>query len=177
MRTSLVIAYAAVFTSLAVLVRYAKNALTTVQFVNFPLMFTMLSGMYFGTRVGGLVGFLSFFISDLLIIPGPWTLVNSLLAGLIGILWGLLKNISNRRIEMFVLAYLSTFLYDILSSVILYVVFGLDLTSALIFGIIGLFLPVFGGSLIGVGPITEASTATLVCLLSQILEKRGVINR
>ncbi|RLE76030.1 MAG: hypothetical protein DRJ44_04785 [Thermoprotei archaeon] len=175
MRKSLELSLTALLVGLSVLFRYAKNVFTTVQFVNFPLVFCIFSGLFFGSRVGFAVGFLSYVISDFLILPGVWTFVNSLLAGLIGLLWGILgKRFIRYRIEFFVLVFLSVFLFDIASSVILYLIFGFSLLDAFVWGVVGLFLPVFGGKLIGVGPITEASTSFIVCFLSWELEKRGV---
>ncbi len=175
MRRSLVVATVAIFTGLAVLSRYMKNMVTAIQFINLPLVFTILSGLYFGSRVGFMVGSLSYIISDFLILPGMWTIVDSLLAGSIGALWGFIRKFSLGKVELFILVYLSTFLYDILSSMILYVVFGVNIVSAFIWGVVGLFLPVFGGNLLGVGPVTEASTAFLVCFLSWEINKRGIL--
>jgi len=164
----------ALFTGLAVLFRYFKNAVTVVQFINFPLLFTILAGLFFGSRTGFFVGFLSYTISDLLIFPGIWTIVNSLLAGFIGFLWGLARKREWSGIELFAWLYLSVFFFDVLSSFILYVTIGFKLLDALTWGIVGLFLPVFGGSLIGVGPITELCTSLLTYVLFRELEKRGV---
>ena len=165
----------ALFTSLAVLFRYAKNVVTMVQFINFPLMFTIIGGMFFGYKTGCLVGILSYVLSDVLIFPGVWTVVDSLLAGFIGFLWGFIGR--NRRVgvELFVWIYLSVFLFDILSSVLLYIVMGLEPINALVWGFIGLFLPVFGGSLVGVGPVTEFFTSFLIYITYGELRKRGVL--
>ncbi len=164
----------ALFASLAVLFRYVKNAVTAVQFVNFPLLFTILSSLFLGSRAGFFVGLLSYTISDLLIFPGIWTIVNSLLAGFMGFLWGLARRRKWSGVELFAWLYLSIFFFDILSSFILYVAIGFKPLDALTWGIVGLFLPVFGGSLIGVGPITELCTSLLTYVLFRELEKRGV---
>lgn len=171
MRKSLLVATVSVFTGLAVLFRYVKNAFTAVQFINFPLAFTIIAGAYFGPFAGLLVGLLSYLLSDLLIMPGLWTLANSTLAALVGGFWGLVGGRVSGGMELFVLSYLTTFLFDVLSSMALYVAFGVGPLEAFTLGIVGLFLPVFGGSLIGVGPITEASTALLVCFLSKSVDQ------
>jgi len=171
MRKSLLVATVSVFTGLAVLLRYAKNAITAVQFINFPLAFTAIAGARFGPFAGLLVGLLSYSLSDLLILPGLWTLVNSALAALVGAFWGIVGRKVSGKVELFTLAYLTTFFFDVLSSAVLYVAFGVELLKAFTLGIVGLFLPVFGGNLIGVGPITEASTALLVCFLSKSVDQ------
>jgi energy-coupling factor transport system substrate-specific component len=45
------------------------------------------------------------------------------------------------------------------------VAFGLPLAVAIATGIAGLFLPVMGGFMVGVGPVTEFTTALLSALI------------
>jgi len=156
------LALIAIFISLSVALRVFKNMLTTLQFINIPLVFTMFSGVMLGCKAGLIVGLFSYTLSDMLILLGPWTIVNSLLAGVIGLCWGMLRKIQDQFL-LGLLSFLSIFIFDVFSSVILYIVFGLDVFSAFIYGFLGLFIPVVGGGLVGVGPLTELSS-TLVFL-------------
>ncbi|HDI74662.1 MAG: hypothetical protein DRJ52_02335 [Thermoprotei archaeon] len=160
-RTALI----AVLTGLSVAFRFLKNSITQIQFVNIPVIFTIVGGYLGGASVGAAVGFFSFFLSDLMIAAGPWTFVDSFLAAAIGVAWGILGRKLSTKIQIFLAAFFSEFIYDILSSVVLYIVFGMDLVTALVIGIIGLFLPVCGGFILGVGPITELSTALLSSII------------
>ena len=158
-----------IWTALAVSARLGKHALLgTFQFVNLPLLFTMISGSIYGMNVGIGVGFLSFLVSDTLIGLGPWTLVDGSLSALIGGVW---STISTRdKISLFILAYISTFFYDVMTSWILYMLLGFSPLNALILGVIGLFLPVAGGGVVAIGPMTEASTALLLSLILARIE-------
>ncbi len=169
---SKVTAQIGVWSALAVAARMGKHALLgPLQFVNLPLLFTMLAGMLYGSGVGFGVGFLSFLASDSILGLGIWTLIDGGLAGIIGVLWSRLK--SRDRLLLFVLAYSSVFLYDILTSWILYVIFGFSLVEAFIIGFVGLFLPVAGGGAIAIGPTTEATTSLLLSVLApRLLSER-----
>lgn len=167
------IALIATLSSTAVALRLLKHmVLGTVQFINIPLSIAMVSGILFGRAEGLLTGILSFIVSDTIIGLGPWTLVNSLLAGFFGSLWGSLKNHRMEDAPLFILAFLCTLTYDVTSSFILYLWFGLPPTTALLFSIVGLFLPVYGGWVIGIGPITEISTGILTVALKKGIESR-----
>jgi len=163
----------ALLTSLGITLRLMKHLFVgPVQFINFPLVFGLLAGYLFGVRIGFLVGFLTFSISDLIIFPGPWTIVDSSLSALLSGVWGLLKKIDD-RILIFILAYLTTFVYDILSSFILYLlIFGVNnAVVALSISILGLFMPVMGGYLYAVGPVTEFTTSFLFTYLVKELKR------
>ncbi len=162
---SKVTAQIGVWSALAVAARIGKHVLVgPLQFVNLPLLFTMLAGMLYGSSVGFGVGFLSFLVSDSIIGLGIWTLVDGGLAGAIGAIWARLR--IKERVFIFVIAYLSTFLYDILTSWILYMIFGFPPTEAFVLGFVGLFLPVAGGGAVAIGPTTEATTSLLLSILA-----------
>ncbi|MEM0307649.1 MAG: hypothetical protein QXO64_01765, partial [Thermofilaceae archaeon] len=65
----------------------------------------------------------------------------------------------------FVFAFLLVFLYDVVSSFALYVLFIGDARVALLYALVGLFFPVMGGYMVGIGPLTELVTAASVTLL------------
>jgi len=163
------VAFVSILTALSVSFRYLKNALLPVQFVNIPLAFTMIAGLYTDWVGGALVGLLSYALSDTLISVGPWTLINGVLASLIGAVWSLFKRLGDTYLA--VIAYLSTFFFDIFSSFLFYLAFGLPLREAFVTGLVGLFIPVYGGGLIGVGPVTEAITAIVVVGLMKSLKR------
>ena len=168
------VALISTFTALAVALRMAKHAFVgPFQFVNFPLLTAMIASYVGGSSVGAAVGALSFVASDFLIWLGPWTPINAALAAAIGWLWGFAARSARSGIAVFVFAYLSTFAYDLLSSVLGYLIYLPSAGSALALAIIGLFLPVGGGWLIGVGPITEFITAALTAAAIEILQRAG----
>lgn len=175
MMNSKILATSSVLISLAVALRWTKNILTGFQFVNTSLAFAYLGSFFYGPTVGFLIGSLSYVVSDLLILPGPWTVVDSLLAGIVAYIFGFSRKLLRGYELLFVFAYILTFVFDVLSSSILYVVFGLGLPDALFWGIVGLFLPVMGGGFIGVGPLTEFVTSFLSVFLIKALESRGVV--
>ena len=164
----------AVFVSLSIAMRLTKNIATSIQFVNIPLAFALVSATLYGSKVGFLVGFLSYLLSDLLIFPGIWTVFDSALAGITALIYGFACKPSNDRIYKFIVTFLFVFFFDLLTSVILYVFFGINLKEAIITGLIGLFIPVMGGYLIGVGPLTEFVTALLVVILSEEIRNRKI---
>lgn len=166
------VALTSTFTALAVALRLAKHMVAgPFQFINFPLSIAMVAAYVGGSWVGAAVGFLSFIASDLLIWLGPWTPINASLAAAIAWLWGFAAGSARSRIVNFVLAYLSTFAYDVLSSVLGYLVYLPSASSALALALLGLFLPVGGGWLIGVGPVTEFFTAALTVAAVEVLRK------
>lgn len=167
------VAVVSVLTALAVTFRYAKNSVTTFQFVNIPLALAYLAAGLFSPYVGLTVAALSYLISDLIIFPGIWTLVNSVLAAVVALFFGVFYRRFRSRVMVFILAFLLTFFYDVFSSSLLYVVFGLKPWEAFVWGFIGLFLPIMGGGMIGVGPLTEFSTSLLALVLIESVARRG----
>ena len=161
------ITYAAILIALAASLRLTKHLLFgPLQFINFPGIFAIVGGIVFGPVTGMTVGFTTYLLSDFLLGAGPWTVVNALLMGFFGALSGILwrrTNGSFSKIAMGIGVYVIMFAFDILSSWILNMVFGWSPTVALIYGLMGLFMPnPAGGFMIGVGPITEATTAIVV---------------
>jgi len=155
----------AVFSALGVSFRVAKNLLTQLQFVNIPLLFAFVGSHVGGPLAGFLIAALTYLLSDLLILPGVWTLVNALLGGLTAAFFGLVSRGLASVEYRFAAAFLLCFLFDVASSAVLYVAFGLPPTVAVVTGMVGLFLPVMGGFMVGVGPLTEFTTALLSALV------------
>ena len=166
------VALISTFTALAVALRLLKHAVAgTFQFVNTPLAIAMVAAYAGGPWAGAAVGALSFVVSDLLIWLGPWTPINAALAAAVGWLWGFAARAARSRIALFVLAYLSTFAYDVLSSVLGYLIYLPGASSALALALVGLFLPAGGGWMVGVGPLTEFTTAALAVLSIEALRR------
>ncbi|QOJ78588.1 ECF transporter S component [Infirmifilum lucidum] len=168
------IATVAVFTSLAVVFRVLKNIATPIQLVNIPLALALTSAILYGARVGFLVGLLSYIFSDVLIFPGVWSIVNGILAGLIATLYRWVYTPEAGRAFNFVATFLLVFAFDILTSGLLYVLFGVSVLEAFIVGLVGLFFPVMGGYLVGIGPLTETSTSLLTIMLIEELKRRNI---
>ncbi len=166
-----VTAWVGIWTALSVVTRLGKHLLVgPIQFINLPLLFAMLSGMLYGAEVGMGVGFLSFLVSDSFLGLGLWTIVDGGTAGMLGALWSRVK--PKNKLFLVILAYLSTFLYDMLTSCTLYMIFGLSPMEAFIVGFLGLFIPVAGGGVFAIGPTTEAATAiTLLFIADRLLRK------
>ncbi len=161
-----------IWTALSVVTRLGKHLLVgPIQFINLPLLFAMLSGMLYGAQVGMGVGFLSFLVSDSFLGLGLWTIVDGGVAGILGALWSKIR--TKNRLFLVILAYISTFLYDIATSCILYMIFGLNPVEAIIIGILGLFIPVAGGDIFAIGPTTEAATAMVLLFIADKLLRKN----
>jgi len=159
------VALVAVLSALGVSFRVVKNLVTQLQFVNFPLLSAFVGSHVGGPLTGFLVAALTYLISDFVILPGVWTLTNALLGGFTAAAFGPLSRRLSSTEYRFAAAFLLCFLFDVASSAVLYVAFGLPLAVALATGIVGLFLPVMGGFMLGVGPLTEFTTALLSTLV------------
>ncbi len=174
------IAYTALMIALAVTLRVMKASIVgPIQFVNFPGVFTIVSGIILGPVIGLVVGVGSYLISDIFIgLAGLWTITNMLLMGGIGIISGLIWKRSNRtaisKIGVGVGTYLIMLAFDVLSSIALFVFSGTALSVALLWGILGLFMPVGGGYVYGMGPVTEGVTAILVVAIANVLLKNKI---
>lgn len=169
------VALIAVFSALAIAGRLLKHAIAgALQFVNIPLIAAMVAAHAGGPSVGALTGFFAFIGSDAVLGLGPWTLVNSLLAGVIGAVWGFADTRNVTPPRLFVLAFLLTFIYDVLSSFALYVLFIGDARVALLYALLGLFVPVMGGFMVGIGPLTELVTAVLVAIIVGRIGRAGL---
>lgn len=171
---SLKIAIVSILAATAITIRVAKNWIVgSFQFINVALVFGFIGSIILDPLSGGLVAFLSQLISDLLIWPGPWTPVTSITAFIAAALGALAKHTKYQEFQIIIL-YLCTFFYDIITSFLTYFILGLSLTNSLILGIIGLFLPVQGGWMFGIGPITEFTTSLLTVLLVKVLKRNNL---
>ncbi|MEM2452593.1 MAG: ECF transporter S component [Candidatus Methanomethylicia archaeon] len=162
-------------TAASVALRLVKHIFIGVMpIINFPIVFSIISGAILGPLNGFLVGALSFIVSDIFLGMGIWTLITSLSCGLIGFLSGLIWYKKNPcSLEILVVSTILILVYDILSSVLLYIPL-MPIKEALILGFIGLFIPVMGGTLYAIGPIVEFSSAMIISML--IPRMRGILN-
>ncbi|MBC7112875.1 MAG: ECF transporter S component [Candidatus Methanomethyliales bacterium] len=173
------VTYTAMVIALAVSLRIIKYSLFgSVQFVNFPAVFTIIGGALLGPSSGLAAGLTTYILSDIMIgLPGPWTIVNSVLMGgvgfLSGLIWGRNSVKQVGKLGLAVGSYIMLLAFDITNSWALLVIMGFDWFSALIVGIVGLFLPAAGGYLYGVGPITELTTVLLIVTIVSMLKKNG----
>jgi uncharacterized membrane protein len=155
------------FIALASSLRLSKHVIVgSIQFVNFPAVFTVIGGIIFGYKAGAFIGIMSFFVSDLLLgCAGVWTVFTSLSMGLVGILSSSIKRINadSSVLGLGVCAYLLILIYDILSSVALLALW-VPLGMAFVLSVVGLFLP---SSTVGypVGLVTEIVTVALIVLI------------
>lgn len=169
MKKAKFIAQVSLLIATGVTLRILKHLLVgPIQFINLPLSLTMIAGYLTGSIAGLVVGVGTFILSDLLLGLGPWTLYDSLISGVIGYLWGFLRRVECGVI-LFVASYLSVLAYDILTSVAFYFIFmsTSDIYTVFVIALLGLFIPVFGGSLYAVGPVTEVLTAILTSTIAR----------
>lgn len=162
-------------TAASVALRLVKHIfIGVIPIINFPIIFSIISGAIMGPVNGFLVGVLSFIVSDIFLGMGIWTLITSLSCGLIGFVSGLIWYKRNPcSLEILVLSTILIFIYDILSSILLYLPL-MPPIEALILGFIGLFIPVMGGRLYAIGPVVEFSSAMVISLL--IPKMREILN-
>ncbi len=174
------ITYTGMLIGLAVAMRLAKQALFgSMQFINFPGVFTILSGVLFGPTTGMVVGFSSYILSDMIIgLPGPWTAINAVLMASLGLfsglIWGRKSKPNMSKTGLAVGSYIMMFAFDILASCLWYIMIGWSALYAFTLGLVGLFVPAGGGYLIGIGPITEATTTLLIVAIVQALRNSRV---
>lgn len=162
------VALIGIFIALGVVMRITKHILMgPIQFINIPAIFTIIAGIIIGPTGGFVVGAGIFVLSDMYILPGVWTTMTSLAMGIIGFLSGLIwhRRESIEKAELMVVSYLLVLFYDVFTSVILYIIIGFPIYYALVIGIIGLFFPVAGGYMIGIGVLTEVLTVLTISLL------------
>ncbi|MHA1409741.1 MAG: ECF transporter S component [Candidatus Odinarchaeia archaeon] len=161
----------ALFASLAISLRLFKHAIIgPIQIINLPAVFTIFAGLLLGSVSGISVGLISFIVSDLFLGFGPWTFVTATFMALIGGIFGLLGGKVTNRPQLFILIVVLLFINDVMTSTILYMVMGFSFQFALIYSILGLFLPIQGGFMFGIGPITEISSALLVTLSLPLIQ-------
>jgi hypothetical protein len=94
-----------------------------------------------------------------------------------GLIWGRNSVKQVGKLGLAVGSYIMLLAFDVTNSSALLVIMGFDWFSALIIGIVGLFLPAAGGYLYGVGPITEATTVLLIVTVVSMLKKNGFLLR
>jgi len=160
----------------ATALRLIKHVLLgPIQFINIPCIFAIISGALFGPIHGLIVGFMIFIVSDVFLGLGLWSIVTSSLCGIIGFISGIIwRNGLPSRVEALITSYFLLLFYDVFSSFLLYLPL-MPPFEALITGIVGLFIPVMGGSLYAVGPVTEFSSAFVASIV--MLKIGGVIRR
>jgi energy-coupling factor transport system substrate-specific component len=173
------ITYTAMLIALAVSLRVIKYSMFgPLQFVNFPAIFTIVGGIVFGPIVGLTVGLSSYLLSDMVLGAGPWTVVNAVFIGMVGlvvgIIWGRKPFNKINKIGLGIVVYLLMLGFDIFSSAALYMIWGFSLLWSFIYGILGLFVPAGGGIMIGIGPITEVTTTILTVSIVFVLAKSRI---
>jgi energy-coupling factor transport system substrate-specific component len=173
------ITFTAMLIALAVSLRIIKYSMFgPLQFVNFPAIFTIVGGVVFGPIVGLTVGLSSYLLSDMVLGAGPWTVVNAVFIGGVGIItgliWGRRPFHKIKKIELGIGVYLLMLGFDIFNSWALNIIWGYPWLWSLIYGILGLFMPAGGGYMIGVGPITEATTTVLTVSIVFVLARSRI---
>jgi len=158
---------------LASLSAATRVMLTFIPNVSLTTPITILAGVFLGPWGGFLVGLLSMVLSDIYIGFGPWTIVTSTCMGLVGVISGLLIRRIDDRVLTFVLVYLSTLIYDVLTSVL---TFSVMLNGPVYVAIINLFTPVFIGFVpYPMGPVHEFSTALISTYVLPLLKRNGFL--
>lgn len=154
------------FIVLVASLRVFKHAIVgSVQFVNFSAIFAITAGCMFGYKSGAYVGVMSYVVSDVLLgYAGIWTVFTSLSMGLVGVLSSLVSrfDVDSSIFGLGVCSYLLVLTYDILSSLLGQILY-LPFQAALIWSILGLFLP--GPAPYPVGLVTEIVTVVLIVLI------------
>ena len=150
----------------ATALRLIKNgAAGPIQFINLPGSFSILAGSMLGPISGFITGVISILTSDIILGAGIWTIMTSTTCGLIGFISGIIWHRRKpSKIEAVTLSYILFLSYDIITSITLYLPF-MSPPKALIVGITGLFLPIMGGSMYAIGPITELSSTIITTIL------------
>lgn len=159
-----------VFTSLAVAGRFALLIFPNISLI---IPITIIAGLLMGYRVGMATGFLSFLLSDMYIGLNFWTFIDGAVASLVGGLSSLISiQDSLNRGFIFVYTVLLTLLYDVLTSILNMMMFGVPPFVA----IINLFIPaIIGGVPYPMGPLHELTNGLLVSLIYDILSRQSWI--
>ncbi len=151
------LAVSALCSSTAVALELAERAVAgTLQFVNMPLIFSILAGMLAGARADLFRGVLSVSLSDVLLGPGPVD-PRGLGGGLFAGARPLLRR--ERGCRLVAWAYLLCLAYDLATSAAFFTIPGPPPLEALRVSV-GAPPASHGGSMVAVGPVTEAVTAT-----------------
>ncbi len=155
MKLSLAVSLTGILTTLNIVGRISLVVLPNISPVS-PL--TLLAGYLGGSYVGFLVGFMSMFISDVYIGPGPWTLITSLGMGLVGVFGGLIRRLQLDYTLTLVISFIIVLFYDIFTSIILMYPFGVPPYIA----VINLFIPAIQyGIPYPMGPMHEFTSSVL----------------
>jgi len=139
----------------------------------------IIAGAVCGPLPGFVVGWLSMTLSDLVLVPGPWTVETSAGMALVGVLAGLFWYRSSNlgRLRMAVGGYLLAMLYDIGTAVVDVFLYNLPWWTTLL----GLYLPfiVPGFSPWPFGFAHELTTAALCAIIgpSLVSQVRKVYRR
>lgn len=151
----------------------SRILLTFIPNVSLTTPITILAGVFLGPLNGFLVGLLSMIISDIYIGFGPWSIVTSTSMGMVGLLAGLIISRVGDRLLIFILSFLATLLYDILTSVL---TLSFMLGTPVYIAILNLFLPVFIGFIpYPMGPVHEFSTAVISTYLLSIIGRNEYV--
>ena len=142
-----------------------------IQIINLPAVFCILAALLLGSTSGASVGIISYIVSDLILGFGPWTLVNAIFMGIIGVGVGNLKNRISNKYQLFIFIMILLFVNDVMTSSILYLFLGFNFIEAFTISLLGLFLPTLGGFMFAIGPITEISSSLLVIMTRPLIEK------
>lgn len=100
-------------TALASLGRIVFSFLPQIQPVT---ALVILTGFFFGMRTGTVTGMLCAVISNIFMGQGPWTMWQMIAWGLLGLLFSLLPEKTNRWV-LAILAALSAFLYSLITDI------------------------------------------------------------
>jgi hypothetical protein len=157
-----------VFTSLAVAGRFALLIFPNISLI---IPITIIAGILMGYRVGIATGFLSFLISDMYIGLNIWTFIDGSMAALIGGFSSLISlHSSLSRGLIFVYTVLLTLVYDLVTSILNMMLFGVPPFIA----VINLFVPAFiGGIPYPMGPLHELTNGLLVSLIYDMLLRQS----
>ncbi|MHA1917175.1 MAG: hypothetical protein ACTSUV_02550 [Candidatus Ranarchaeia archaeon] len=167
-KKSRLIPLTAILTSLSIVLRLIKHAAVGgIQFINLIAVITFITAIILGPYSSMFVGFFSFIISDFFIgLPGPWSITNGVILGLLSIIPSLLWHKNERKpeyLELVIVVFILEFIYDLFSSFFGLIIWsGLPIHEGLILSLAGLFFPVMGGFIFLIGPITELTTSVLV---------------
>ena len=133
---------------------------------------TLLGGYLGGLYTGFMVGFLSMLISDMFIGVGPWTPVTSFFMGIVGLFGATVCRKYRDAFSLFLFSYISVLMYDVATSIVPSIFFGVPVFIALI----NLFLPVFFlGIPYPMGPVHELSSSFIFVALVKSLEKFDIV--
>ena len=89
-------------------------------------------------------------------------------------IWSRKPFLKINKIGLGIGVYLLMLSFDIFNSWVLNIIWGYPWLWSLIYGILGLLMPAGGGYMIGVGPITEATTTILTVSIVFVLARSRI---